>query len=46
MIRKVFKTFDKHGSGFIDISELIAVSDELGQTIPVSELDKCMKDID
>lgn len=46
MIQKVFKAFDKDGSGFIDAKELREISKELGRELDAAEVDECMKDID
>lgn len=46
VINKVFKSFDKDGSGFIDINELSDVSKELGRPLDAAELEECMKDLD
>jgi calcium-dependent protein kinase len=43
---KVFKSFDKDNSGFIDINELKDVSKELGRPLDAAELEECMKDLD
>lgn len=46
LITKVFKSFDKDNSGFIDLVELKDVSTELGHTLDTAELEECMKDLD
>ena len=46
MINKVFKSFDKDNSGFVDINELKEVSKDLGRELDQSELEECMKDLD
>jgi hypothetical protein len=46
VIQKVFKSFDKDNSGYIDISELKDVSSELGRPMDAAELEECMKDLD
>ena len=43
---KVFKSFDKDNSGFIDTAELKEVSKELGKVMDAAELEECMKDLD
>lgn len=43
---KIFKAFDKDGSGYIDINELKVVSKELGKELDQAELEECMKDLD
>ena len=45
-MKKVFDSFDKDKSGFIDIDELKNVSKELGKPLDAAELDDCMKDLD
>jgi Ca2+-binding EF-hand superfamily protein len=45
-MNKVFKSFDKDNSGFIDINELKDVSVELGRPLDAAELEECMKDLD
>lgn len=45
-MKKVFGSFDKDNSGFIDINELKDVSKELGKPMDSSELEECMKDLD
>lgn len=46
IIRKVFDSFDADKSGFIDLSELKAVSKELGSEMSDAEADAAMKDLD
>lgn len=46
IMSKVFKSFDKDNSGFIDINELRDVSQELGRPLDAAELEECMKDLD
>lgn len=46
VMQKVFKSFDKDNSGFIDINELKEVSQELGRPLDAAELEECMKDLD
>lgn len=45
-MNKIFHSFDKDNSGFIDINELKQVSKELGREMDQSELEECMKDLD
>jgi Ca2+-binding EF-hand superfamily protein len=45
-MRKVFDSFDKDHSGYIDINELKDVSQELGRPLDAAELEECMKDLD
>lgn len=45
-MNKVFKSFDKDNSGYIDINELKEVSQELGRPLDAAELEECMKDLD
>lgn len=45
-MKKVFNSFDKDNSGFIDINELKDASKELGRPLDAAELDECMKDLD
>jgi Ca2+-binding EF-hand superfamily protein len=45
-MKKVFKSFDADGSGFIDSDELANVSKELGRTLDPAELEECLKDLD
>lgn len=45
-MRKVFESFDKDKSGYIDINELKDVSIELGRPLSPSELEVCIKDLD
>jgi hypothetical protein len=46
VINKVFKTFDKDGSGFIESKELAEVAKELGRPLDAAELEECMQDLD
>ena len=46
VIAKVFKTFDKDGSGFIDRNELGQVAAELGRPLDAAELEECIQDLD
>jgi hypothetical protein len=46
VIRKVFTSFDKDGSGFIDHNELKEVAKELGRPLDAAELEECLKDLD
>lgn len=46
VMKKVFKSFDKDNSGFIDINELKDVSQELGRPLDAAELEECMQDLD
>lgn len=46
VITKVFKTFDKDGSGFIDRNELGQVAAELGRPLDAAELEECIQDLD
>jgi Ca2+-binding EF-hand superfamily protein len=46
IIRKVFASFDKDNSGFIDLNELAEVSKELGRPLDSAELEECMQDLD
>lgn len=46
VMRKVFKSFDTDGSGFIDSIELEAVAKELGRPMDAAELEECLKDLD
>lgn len=43
---KCFNSFDKDGNGFIEASELKAISKELGRELDSVEADECLKDID
>lgn len=43
---KTFQSFDKDGSGYIDINELKEVSKELGRPMDAAELEECMQDLD
>jgi hypothetical protein len=43
---KVFKSFDKDNSGFIDINELADVAKDLGRTLDANELAESMRDLD
>lgn len=45
-MRKVFTSFDKDQSGFIDLNELKEVSKELGRELDPAELEECIKDLD
>jgi calcium-dependent protein kinase len=45
-MRKVFSSFDKNNSGYIDIQELRDVSKELGAELDQAELEECLKDLD
>ena len=46
VIKKVFASFDKDGSGFLDVAELKQVSKEMGRELDSAEIDECMKDLD
>ncbi len=46
VINKVFKSFDKDNSGFIDINELAEVAKELGRPLDAAELEECLQDLD
>lgn len=46
VMTKVFQSFDKDSSGFIDIGELADVAKELGRPMDADELEECMKDLD
>lgn len=46
LMLKIFTSFDKDGSGFIDLAELREVSKELGRQLDQPEVDECMKDLD
>lgn len=46
VMNKIFKSFDKDSSGFIDIGELADVAKELGRPMDHDELEECMKDLD
>lgn len=46
VIAKVFKTFDKDNSGFIDIKDLADVSKEMGRPLDAAEIEECMQDLD
>jgi Ca2+-binding EF-hand superfamily protein len=46
VITKVFKSFDKDASGFIDIKELAEVAKELGRPLDAAELEECIQDLD
>lgn len=39
---KIFKSFDKDNSGFIDLNELNDVAKELGRPLDAAELNECM----
>ena len=43
---KVFKSFDKDNSNYIDINELKDVSKDLGKEMDQAELEEAMKDLD
>lgn len=43
---KIFQSFDKDSSGFIDLNELNDVAKELGRPLDAAELNECMKDLD
>ncbi len=43
---KCFNSFDKDGNGFIEASELKAISKELGRELDSVEADECLKDMD
>jgi Ca2+-binding protein (EF-Hand superfamily) len=45
-IKKVFESFDKDNSGFIDRSEIVQIAKELGQEVTEEEVDKIFADID
>lgn len=45
-MNKAFQSFDKDGSGYIDINELREVSKELGRPMDAAELEECMQDLD
>lgn len=45
-MKKIFKSFDKDNSGFIDTAELADVAKELGRPMDADELEECMKDLD
>lgn len=45
-MKKAFQSFDKDGSGYIDINELREVSKELGRPMDAAELEECMQDLD
>lgn len=46
VIKKVFDSFDKDKSGYIDVNELADVAKELGRPMDHAELEECMKDLD
>jgi len=46
IISKVFTSFDKDASGFIDSNELADVAKELGRPLDSAELEECLKDLD
>ena len=46
VIEKVFKSFDKDNSGFIDLNELAEVSKELGRALDANELAESLRDLD
>jgi hypothetical protein len=46
MVMKVFKDFDKDGSGFLDLSEIAAVAKELGTELSEAELALIMQELD
>lgn len=43
---KCFSSLDKDGNGFIEATELKAISKELGRELDSAEADECLKDID
>lgn len=43
---KCFNALDKDGNGFIEATELRAISKELGRELDSAEADECLKDID
>ena len=43
---KCFSSLDKDGNGFIEATELKAISKELGRELDSAEVDECLKDID
>lgn len=43
---KCFNSLDKDGNGYIESSELRAISKELGRELDSAEADECLKDID
>ena len=45
-MKKVFSSFDKDNSGFLDVKELKAVSKELGREMDEAEVEECLKDLD
>ena len=45
-MKKVFASFDKDNTGYLDVKELRNVSKELGREMDEPELDECMQDLD
>jgi hypothetical protein len=43
---KCFNSLDKDGNGYIEATELRAISKELGRELDSAEADECLKDID
>ncbi|CDW81584.1 ef hand family protein [Stylonychia lemnae] len=46
LVTKVFTSFDKDGSGFIERDELKNVAKELGRPLDNAEVEECLKDLD
>lgn len=46
VMKKVFSSFDKDNSGYLDVKELKNVSKELGREMDEAELEECIKDLD
>ncbi|CAJ1446823.1 unnamed protein product [Effrenium voratum] len=44
-LKEVFKNFDRDRSGFIDLKELQLVSEELGMTLSVQEVEDAMREL-
>ena len=45
-MKKVFSSFDKDNSGYLDVKELQMVSKELGCEMDDAEIEECIKDLD
>ena len=45
-LRKVFDSFDKDGSGELDLNEVVEAAKELDQDVSIAELDSIFKKID